>query len=140
MLVKMFLGVLLYHTYTYTHIHVLDIYTFIYLAHTLIFKSSSKYLANKVGDACHQDFDGDGVDDRYDTCTQVKNIQSTSFIKHKLVDFAGVSSNETNPNWRIRNKVRVFVVLYNVLVRNILNRCCSVTVGILHWILIDWSQ
>lgn len=61
--------------------------------------------ANAIGDACFDDFDGDGVNDESDNCPRLKSVSSTSFRNHMLVDLAHTSSAEAFPKWSVRDKV-----------------------------------
>ena len=62
-----------------------------------------------IGDACMNDFDGDGVSDTVDSCPSISSIQRTSFEDHFLVDLSPTSSSEPQPKWRVTNKVCRFV-------------------------------
>lgn len=62
------------------------------------------FVARPVGDACVDDFDGDGVHDNDDHCPYVKHLSKTSFIDHFTVDLYPGHSDEL-PVWRVAKKV-----------------------------------
>lgn len=62
------------------------------------------FVARPVGDACVDDFDGDGVHDNDDHCPYVKHLSKTSFTDHFTVDLYPGHSDEL-PVWRVAKKV-----------------------------------
>lgn len=60
--------------------------------------------ARAVGDACVDDFDGDGVKDNDDHCPYVKHVSKTSFTDHFTVDLYPGHGDQL-PVWRVAEKV-----------------------------------
>ena len=61
--------------------------------------------ANPVGDACVDDYDGDGVPDVDDACPHVKHISKTSFLDYFTVDLYPGHS-DPKPEWRVAKMVK----------------------------------
>ena len=61
-------------------------------------------LVNPVGDACVNDYDGDGVPDDDDVCPHVKHISKTSFLEYFTVDLHPGHVDPV-PKWRVAKKV-----------------------------------
>ena len=59
-----------------------------------------------MGDACVDDYDGDGVPDVEDTCPHVKHISKTSFLDYFTVDLYPGHPDPV-PEWRVAKMVRV---------------------------------
>lgn len=58
-----------------------------------------------MGDACVDDYDGDGVPDNDDVCPHVTHISRTSFLDYFTVDlFPGHS--DPRPEWRVAKEVK----------------------------------
>ena len=75
-------------------------------------KSHSEFLhichlfsALPVGDACVEDYDGDGAPDDDDTCPHAKHISKTSFLDHYTVDLYPGHSDPV-PEWRVAKMVK----------------------------------
>lgn len=63
------------------------------------------FSASPVGDACVDDYDGDGVPDNDDVCPHVTHISRTSFLDYFTVDlFPGHS--DPRPEWRVAKEVK----------------------------------
>ena len=60
--------------------------------------------AQAVGDACVDDFDGDGVKDNDDHCPYVKHLSKTSFLDYFAVDLYPGHGDQL-PVWRVAEKV-----------------------------------
>ena len=58
-----------------------------------------------MGDACVDDYDGDGVPDVDDTCPHVKHISKTSFLDYFTVDLYPGHS-DPKPEWRVAKMVK----------------------------------
>jgi len=58
-----------------------------------------------VGDACVDDYDGDGVPDVDDACPHVKHISKTSFLDYFTVDLYPGHS-DPKPEWRVAKMVK----------------------------------
>lgn len=58
-----------------------------------------------MGDACIEDYDGDGVPDDDDTCPHAKHISKTSFLDHFTVDLYPGHSDPV-PGWRVAKMVK----------------------------------
>ena len=58
-----------------------------------------------MGDACVDDYDGDGVPDVDDTCPHVKHISRTSFLDYFTVDLYPLHS-DPKPEWRVAKMVK----------------------------------
>ena len=61
-------------------------------------------VAQAVGDACVDDFDGDGVKDNDDHCPYVKHLSKTSFLDYSTVDLYPGHGDQL-PVWRVAEKV-----------------------------------
>lgn len=61
-------------------------------------------VAQAVGDACVDDFDGDGVKDNDDHCPYVKHMSKTSFLDYFTVDLYPGHGDQL-PDWRVAEKV-----------------------------------
>jgi thrombospondin 2/3/4/5 len=59
---------------------------------------------NGIGDACEDDFDGDGVDNLVDVCPYNNKIHSTDFRTFQRVRLDPVGDNQKDPKWLIYNK------------------------------------
>jgi len=59
--------------------------------------------AQAVGDACVDDFDGDGVKDNDDHCPYVKHMSKTSFLDYFTVDLYPGHGDQL-PDWRVAEK------------------------------------
>lgn len=62
--------------------------------------------ANPVGDACVDDYDGDGFPDVDDVCPHVKHISKTSFLDYFTVDLYP-GHRDPIPEWRVAKMVTV---------------------------------
>ena len=58
-----------------------------------------------MGDACVDDYDGDGVTDVDDACPRVKHISKTSFLDYFTVDLYPGHS-DPKPEWRVAKMVK----------------------------------
>ena len=61
--------------------------------------------ANPVGDACVEDYDGDGIPDDDDSCPRVKHISKTSFLDFFTVDLYPALPDPV-PLWRVAKMVK----------------------------------
>lgn len=88
------------------------------IIHLKVTVNSSTYAilfsALPVGDACVEDYDGDGVPDVDDTCPHAKHISKTSFLDHFTVDLYPGHSDPV-PEWRVAKMVKKKGDLWKVL-------------------------
>lgn len=68
--------------------------------------------ARAVGDACVDDFDGDGVKDSDDHCPYVKHMSKTSFLEYFTVDLYPGHSDQL-PVWKVAEKVCLARLCHN---------------------------
>ena len=83
-----------------------------YSSHLFLLKSVFKCRrcsGAEVGDACNEDFDGDGFPDSEDSCPHIDNIHKTSFLHHFIVWLDGQST--TNDVWKISNEVFILSLI-----------------------------
>ena len=57
------------------------------------------------GDACIEDFDGDGVHDKEDVCPTNPKITRTDFSVYQTIAIDSVGSEQHKPFWKVNKKV-----------------------------------
>ena len=62
-------------------------------------------LGDTSGDACVDDFDGDGVPDKEDVCPTNPKITKTGFLEYKTLIFDSSGSIQDKPFWKVNKKV-----------------------------------
>lgn len=65
-----------------------------------VFSSGDSY-----GDACFEDFDGDGVQDRDDVCPVNPKISRTDFSVFQTLNFDAAGSEQDKPSWKVSKQV-----------------------------------
>ena len=66
-----------------------------------VFPSGDSY-----GDACYEDFDGDGVKDKDDVCPINPKISQTDFSVYQTLAFDAVGSEQDKPLWKVSKQVK----------------------------------
>lgn len=66
-----------------------------------------------MGDACHDDYDGDGTPNYLDICPYNPNINVTDFSKHDMVKLDPIGDSQKDPVWRIFNQGKEVVQTKN---------------------------
>ena len=65
-----------------------------------VFPSGDSY-----GDACFEDFDGDGVQDKDDVCPVNPKISRTDFSVYQTLNFDAAGSEQDKPLWKVSKQV-----------------------------------
>lgn len=65
-----------------------------------VFPSGDSY-----GDACFDDFDGDGVQDKDDVCPINPQISRTDFSVYQALSFDAAGSEQEKPLWKVSKQV-----------------------------------
>lgn len=59
------------------------------------------------GDACIEDFDGDGVHDKDDACPANSQITRTDFSVYRTLAIDAAGSEQEKPLWKVSKKVSI---------------------------------
>lgn len=62
---------------------------------------------DSFGDACIEDFDGDGVNDKEDVCPTNPKITRTDFSVYQTLDIDVAGSEQDKPLWKVSKKVLI---------------------------------